>query len=89
MLDETWTTDETLEITPYGDVELHDVVWDHDRELIDLGYDAGYDYGDCRSVEFIKARLGGLTITRDMLIQMLSSAQVEALEDAELERANA
>lgn len=83
MLDSnTFKSGETLDITPYGDVELHNVIWNADQDVLSDSERYGCEYSDPYNYEFVSARLGGLLITRDMLVEMLSEAEVCAIEQA-------
>lgn len=78
---ERWCNLETHEIdvsTDYGELENWPAEFDVDRERGDPSV------GDSKWVaraEFYRAKLGSLTITRDMLCDMLGKAAVEEIED--------
>ena len=77
-----YETTDTLDICPYGDVTLHDVHWNCEQDTIHHDDINGSEYGEPYGFEFVYAKLGGLKITRDMLVEMLSEAEVSAIEES-------
>lgn len=76
------STDATIDVNiDNGTFELWNVEWDAGGRSIDCG-ERGFEY-ECEWREFVSGMLGGLKIDRDMLVKILSEAQVQSLESVE------
>lgn len=75
---------ETLEIYPGGqEVTLHDVEWDDEQDI--LCDSPGYEYRNGASY-FVSGQLGNMRIDRYALAEILSQAEVEAIEQSRTEQ---